>query len=467
MAHVHVNYRSPILMRMLTLFAGFELVGLAHAQQPAPTAAQRQAPANAQQEAVAATQTALSAGQQAQVALQQATAAQMVAASWGEKAAAATVQAAVARQQARALQQQTDAAWKVVDHRRKERKPIHQEEKVARALGANAANAHKIADGAQRGADGLTKRAVAEQGNAAAATQRAQAAGHRHQLAAQHAHALAHKATVEAHKAVTAGLLGKEASVLTSAYVLLSTTNADYHGHKRAAMNSVEAVIRLLDARIMDNGTLQQRANALNQVYYVMAKNAAAGANLGGGKLSDVLSDSQLRQARNLLMNVGLDYFVETKQRGGLGHINTAIREIDKALAAATSDTIRGKEADVLTAAYSLLAGANHDYNGHRAAAMGQVESVLKLLDNHLLASASYQQKVQAMKRQITEGVSSGQAQQQGTVHEAQTVSDAHMIMAGAMIQRVASVTAQRNQSLALMYLTNAQTEIGIALAMR
>ncbi len=467
MTPVQVRSRSFILWSMAALVAGFWLVGPAPAQ-PTPADAQRKAALDARQAAVAAAQAALAAGQTAQAATLTAQAAGQNAAAWGQKAAAAGQQAAAARQQAVALGQQADAAWKVVDHLRKQRKPTQEAEKTAQALRKGADDAHRLADQAHGLADGVAKKAAEEQGKVTGVAKQAQAAVQNQQAAATKAQAAAQHATVEAQKVLVADLQGKEANVLMSVYLLLGTANSEYHGHKRAAMNNVESAIRHLDARILHNGTLQQRTNALAQVYNLMAKKAAVLTNLGPGlTLTDVLSDSQLRQARGLLMNVGLNFFVRAKQVGGMGHINAAIQEIDLALATSTMDAIRGKEADILTAAYALLAGANHDYNGHRAAAMSQVESAINILDNHLVARGSYQQKVQAMKRQITEGVTRELASQQGVLHEDQTLSDAQMMMGGAMIQRVALVMAQRNQTYPLLYLTDGLTEIAIALTIR
>lgn len=336
---------------------------------------------------------------------------------------------------------------------------------MAAAAGQQAGAAAQNHQVAQKHAAAARQAAVAAAQQAGAATQTAQAAAQQHQVAAKQAQTAAQHAADEAQKAFLVDLSGKEAAVLTSAYVLLGTANSDYGGHKGRAMNSVESAIRHLDAHVLRDGTLQQRTKALAQVYTVIATKTAA-INQGSGIKLDVLSDAQLRQARGVLASAGLS-FVQNKQFGALGHVETAMQEIDLALAKAARDVIRGKEADVLTLAYVYLAAANHDYDGHRAAAMSQVESAINILDNHLVARGSYQQKVQAMKRQITEGVAKELQQQQNALHEDQTVSDAQLMMASALIQRVALVMAQRNQTYPLMYLSDGLTEITVALTIR
>jgi hypothetical protein len=465
MTPVQVQNRSFLLLVPAVLLVSVGLVGPSQAQ-PRPLEAQKRAAEEAWKVALAAAQEAQELAHPALAATHQAVAAMQAAGAMAQQAGAATQMAQALGQQSALAGQKAAAARKNVDDLRAKRKPIKEAEKVAVAAGQEAqvvAQHHQVAT-KQAAAARQTAGAAAKQ--AEAMKQTAHAATLKHHEAAKKAQVAADHAAVEARKVVTATLMGKEAAVLSAAYVLLAAANSDYEGHKGRAMHSVESVIRVLDASILTNGKLKQRTAALKQVFNLDAIKSVA-INMGVGNKTDVLSDTYLLQARGVLTLVGLDYFVKAKQLGGLGHIETAIREIDLALVAAARHALTGKEADVLTLAYIYLAAANHDYDGHRAQAMNRVESAVRILNANLLERGSLEQKIRAMRDEIARGVTKARAQQQYTVHEDQHISDAQLMIAGALVQRVAIVMAQRNQALTLMYLTDGLTEISIALTIR
>jgi hypothetical protein len=57
------------------------------------------------------------------------------------------------------------------------------------------------------------------------------------------------------------------------------------------------------------------------------------------------------------------------------------------------ADVLNAGELDMLRKAYVLLAGANHDYDGHRVKAMGAVNAAAKILEGSLVKKGTPQQK--------------------------------------------------------------------------
>jgi hypothetical protein len=274
------------------------------------------------------------------------------------------------------------------------------------------------------------------------------------------------KALIERQrKALDANMKGHEAAHLTAAFLLLASANSDYNGHKGRAMDHIEHAIRHLDASILNNGTLAQRRQAMQNMQKTTAGWMTAALH-GTGLEKQTLSDAQVLRAGHILLQMQM-VMAQHKQRDAVGRIQWAIQEIERALVFSARESLRGKEAHVLTAAYVLMAAANHDYDGHRARAMGHVGHVVNHLNRDLLARGSIDQKVQAMRDAITKGVAREQANQQATVHERQAVSDYQMMVAGSLVQQVAMASASANQPWQLQHMSDALTEISIALSIR
>src|SRR5437763_11010968 len=59
------------------------------------------------------------------------------------------------------------------------------------------------------------------------------------------------------------------------------------------------------------------------------------------------------------------------------------------------------KESEVLKEAYVLMAGANHDYAGHRHKAMRQVHDAITILDKSILKDGTNGEKVVALEEEL------------------------------------------------------------------
>jgi len=93
---------------------------------------------------------------------------------------------------------------------------------------------------------------------------------------------------------------------------------------------------------------------------------------------------------------------------------------------------------DLLIAAYGNLANANHDYDGHRVAAMKQIEGAAKVLGIDLHGS--------------------------NKVHERQAESDAQMHEAKRMLEQARRDFAERDRKKIEEHLSHAIHEINVAL---
>jgi hypothetical protein len=97
---------------------------------------------------------------------------------------------------------------------------------------------------------------------------------------------------------------GTEISLLQNAYVLLSTANHDYDGHRIKAMKSVHAAATLLRVSLQGEGRGQEQQGT---------------------------SDTQLRQAQKMLEQVRTAA-AGRKQRRLVKHLDTAIQHLSTAL---------------------------------------------------------------------------------------------------------------------------------------
>ncbi len=275
----------------------------------------------------------------------------------------------------------------------------------------------------------------------------------------------AQKRAAEAQRQAHLAMKTKMAHQLTSAYILLAAANNDYAGHKGRAMGHVQSAINILDAAILRNGQVAARTNAIKDMQKATSAWFAS-ALKGIGPETQILSDGQVRQAIQLLKNAQL-VLGQNRQVDAFNHVGNAIQELDRALIQSAREALKGKEAQILASAYVLLAGANHDYNGHRVNAMGNVKYAVNVLDANLIRWGSVDQKVKAMKQDVAAGVAQARAQGQTILHESQAFSDAQMMMAGVLIQQVALASANNNQPGLMQNMTNALTEISIALTIR
>jgi hypothetical protein len=124
-------------------------------------------------------------------------------------------------------------------------------------------------------------------------------------------------------------------------------------------------------------------------------------------------------------------------------------------------------EAEVLAEVYVTLAGANHDYDGHRAAAMGQIHSAVKMLDHNVLKKGTPMQKAVALQEEKAMETAKAIAQKSATVHENQAVSDKQMQLAAKALANVRPTLINNKQKKILEHVDNAIKEIAIALKIR
>ncbi len=106
-----------------------------------------------------------------------------------------------------------------------------------------------------------------------------------------------------------------------------------------------------------------------------------------------------------------------------------------------------------LKAAKHWLNEANHNYNGHRAAAVTEVNHALHQLENHPHHKAHHKEI----------------ANQKHAVHEPQKVSDAELVLAHQIIKdvarKLATLTDDTHSAKAVKHLREADKQIGLGLA--
>jgi len=137
-----------------------------------------------------------------------------------------------------------------------------------------------------------------------------------------------------------------------------------------------------------------------------------------------------------------------------------------KQKAKATTE-VKLKESEALKEAFILMAGANHDYDGHRAKAMHQVEEAIKSLDTSILKNGSNGEKIVALEEEITAARARFAAKRSVPVHEVQQLSDLQMREAHRLLVEVHGAMAQRNQPKVREHVDNAVIQVETALKIR
>jgi hypothetical protein len=136
---------------------------------------------------------------------------------------------------------------------------------------------------------------------------------------------------------------------------------------------------------------------------------------------------------------------------------------VDKAAQA----NLKLKEAQALREIYIVLAGANHDYDGHRAKAMGQIQSAVKLLDKAVAKNGSANAKITSAYEDAVSRAAKLAAKGAATVHELQSVSDARLKKALLGLAEVRPTAVQMKQKKLLNHVDAAIKELNIALKIR
>jgi hypothetical protein len=124
-------------------------------------------------------------------------------------------------------------------------------------------------------------------------------------------------------------------------------------------------------------------------------------------------------------------------------------------------------EAEALRDAYLLMAGANHDYDGHRVKAMRHLEKAVGILDKSIMAKGTAMQKAMTVLEDQAAAAAKGGAQATPALHENQRASDAQMRKALVLVAEVQKVLAQNKRAAPLGHVNDAIKEVNIALKIR
>jgi hypothetical protein len=128
----------------------------------------------------------------------------------------------------------------------------------------------------------------------------------------------------------------------------------------------------------------------------------------------------------------------------------------------ALSPATKVEQAQVLCKAFVVMAGANHDYFGHRWNAMVQIKHALKLLDDQVMHDGNAAQKAAIQRgRQAVAQAEAAQAQL-AMVNQPQPSSDARLKQAGRALAQLRP-TLGRQPGVA-EHVDNALREVAIAL---
>ena len=133
----------------------------------------------------------------------------------------------------------------------------------------------------------------------------------------------------------------------------------------------------------------------------------------------------------------------------------------------ATAANVRMQEAQALVQAYTALVTANHDYQGHRAAAAGAVRAALKTIHAGIVKHGSAAQQA-AMNQQLASVAAAEQtAKQTPMLKERQAASDAQLAQAQQILIQLQQGLTTTKQQRVLADVNRAIQQIQIALQVR
>jgi hypothetical protein len=124
----------------------------------------------------------------------------------------------------------------------------------------------------------------------------------------------------------------------------------------------------------------------------------------------------------------------------------------------------RFEQAQALRQAFVALAGANHDYNGHRVKAMHAVKHAVKMLDDHVMRHGTAPLQAATQQGQAAVAAAEKAAKATRMVHEPQPASDAALGQAGQVLQQVRPALVANKQHRILKQVDAASRHINIAL---
>ncbi|HWY88982.1 MAG TPA: hypothetical protein VNX28_19870 [Gemmataceae bacterium] len=124
---------------------------------------------------------------------------------------------------------------------------------------------------------------------------------------------------------------GKEAEVLTYAYILLDSANHDYAGRRVKAMSHLKRACNILEADILSSASVEERIKAIRDANAQALANRIANATPAVHELQ-YISDTQLLMAHALIQRVGSFMAANNPKSSVLPHLGRADREIGTAL---------------------------------------------------------------------------------------------------------------------------------------
>jgi hypothetical protein len=271
------------------------------------------------------------------------------------------------------------------------------------------------------------------------------------------------KAEAQMKQQMEAPVKAQEALVLRSVFILLAGANNNYDGHKAKAMHEVERALSLLDAHATKKA--QGRIKALQGLHQdTMAKLLPKPSDTTD--IMQALSDAQVANAAAMLGQLAPGLATH-KQPQVLTHVQNAVKELGACPKHVALSALKGQETHVLTAAYILMASANHDYDGHRAKAMNWIVEACNKLEVDILKNAIVEDKIKAIQDANAETVEKNKANEDAILHEPQAISDAQLLMADALIQQIGVFMKANKQNDVVGLVGSAQKELGIALSIR
>jgi len=193
---------------------------------------------------------------------------------------------------------------------------------------------------------------------------------------------------------------------LQGVYTTLSRADHDYGGHRVAAMREMEGAASLLKGKLVGRGDGDER---------------------------QAISDMQIRSAQMALLSVGRSASL-AKNKEVTGRINAAIQQLNLALeweaahpdgaaakgaaggnsagsssgsssGAAEPNPIGGNSVELaaLSRIYTLLSQGNHDYQGHRIAAMKAISKASKSLGGNLTGDGHNRENQKLSDSELTQ----------------------------------------------------------------
>jgi hypothetical protein len=249
----------------------------------------------------------------------------------------------------------------------------------------------------------------------------------------------------------------------------LARAQHDYEGHRVKAMHAVKAALGVLDDHVLKHGTPEMKLMTTRGKAAIEALEKALRIAPKVQEPQQV-SDTHLGQAGQQLHQV-LRALVANNQNTVIPHVKTAINEVQLALktrrpqlVAGAAAVVQFHQADTLRKAFLELAGAKHDYDGHRVKAMYAVKAALGPLDEHVLKHGTPEMKLKTKEGQAAVAAAEKADRDTPKIKERQQVSDNLLLRARMRLLEVRPHLGRTKQNNVLPHMDTAVREIHVAL---